>query len=177
MKRKKKTDRVRFSYCLSCGKRTLRVRGKILSCEACGLKFYHNIAAATAAILLNEKGEILFVKRNIRPRKGYLDLPGGFVDAKESLEEGICREIQEELGMRLRRPQYFFSASNPYSYAGITYQVVSAIFIARVGRMRPSFVEEENSAYLFIKAKDIPLSKIAFSSLQKALREYQKKFL
>ena len=65
-------------------------------CKDCGFTYYANVCAATAAFIVNDRGEILVVRRGKEPAKGTLDLPGGFVDMEESEEEGMRREVQEE---------------------------------------------------------------------------------
>ena len=39
------------------------------------------------------------VRRNIEPAKGTLTLPGGFLDADETWQEGATRELLEETGI------------------------------------------------------------------------------
>jgi ADP-ribose pyrophosphatase YjhB (NUDIX family) len=48
------------------------------------------------------KGDmVLVLRRAHRPRVGRLDLPGGFIDAGESIEGAARRELQEETGLRV----------------------------------------------------------------------------
>ena len=53
----------------------------------------HSISAA--AIVLNEKGEILLIKG---PRRGW-EMPGGQVEEGESLKDAAIRETKEECGL------------------------------------------------------------------------------
>lgn len=46
-------------------------------------------------------GHILLIRRGKKPGQGLLALPGGFLDASESLEEGARRELEEETGLAL----------------------------------------------------------------------------
>lgn len=43
--------------------------------------------------------QVLLIKRDDYPDKGKWALPGGFVDIKESLEEGAIRKLREETGI------------------------------------------------------------------------------
>ncbi|MCB8823099.1 NUDIX hydrolase [Microvirga rosea] len=53
-----------------------------------------------AAILKDRK--LLLVQRLKAPEAGHWGLPGGKVDWLEHVEEAVIREVEEELGIRLR---------------------------------------------------------------------------
>ena len=59
---------------------------------------------------------LLVVCRGIEPGKGLLALPGGFLEAHETWQEGAAREVREETGVQLDpatlRP-VTFASSNP----------------------------------------------------------------
>ncbi len=51
-------------------------------------------------LILNERGEILLIKRKNEPYQGAYAIPGGFLDVhKETVEECAIREAKEETGM------------------------------------------------------------------------------
>ncbi len=56
---------------------------------------------AVGAVVLREDGAVLFVRRARPPAIGSWTLPGGKVEAGESLEEAIAREVLEETGLRV----------------------------------------------------------------------------
>ena len=45
---------------------------------------------------------IVFVRRGNEPFRGKLALPGGFVEADETVEEAVVREMREETGLETR---------------------------------------------------------------------------
>lgn len=51
--------------------------------------------------IIEKDGKILLVKRNFPP-KGKLDIPGGYVDKNESLEDAAIREVKEETGFDVK---------------------------------------------------------------------------
>ena len=77
----------KFEYCPRCGSKHFVVHNeKSKLCENCGFVYYANPCSATAAFIINEKNELLVVKRAKEPAKGTLDLPGGFCDMYETAE-------------------------------------------------------------------------------------------
>jgi 8-oxo-dGTP diphosphatase len=57
---------------------------------------FHSIS--TGGVLI-ENDYVLLVQVNYGPNKDLWMIPGGMVDAGESLEEAVVREIQEETGL------------------------------------------------------------------------------
>ena len=55
--------------------------------------------ATVAAIIKNEAGKILLTRRNVEPFKGQWCLPGGHIDANETVETAVVREVKEETGL------------------------------------------------------------------------------
>jgi len=89
-------------YCQECGNKLKDVvEGGIkrMNCESCDKIAYENPIPATAAILFNDAGELLLVKRNVEPKKGSWCLPGGFNEIGETPEECCLRELKEETGL------------------------------------------------------------------------------
>ena len=70
-------------------------------CPKCGHVAFQN-AKPAVGLLLERDGDILFVKRERAPYKGYWDIPGGFLEADEPPEKGAAREAKEETGLRIK---------------------------------------------------------------------------
>lgn len=54
------------------------------------------------AIVFDEWGRILLVKRANPPAQGKWSLPGGRQESNESPQEGVLREVREETGLDVR---------------------------------------------------------------------------
>jgi len=59
---------------------------------------------STAAIVINDKNEILLLNHVLRPNSGW-GFPGGFVEHGEAIEDAIRREANEETGIELENLQ------------------------------------------------------------------------
>ena len=85
----------KFNYCPVCGKNHFEEQDKkSKKCADCGFEYYLNPSSAAAAFIFNDKKELLVLRRKNNPGKGMLDLPGGFADMHETIEETIKREIK-----------------------------------------------------------------------------------
>ena len=59
-----------------------------------------------AGIILDQEGRVLLLKHRFRPGSGW-GMPGGFIAAGEQPEEGLRRELREEIGLELESAQLF----------------------------------------------------------------------
>ncbi|MDJ0751925.1 MAG: NUDIX domain-containing protein [Ardenticatenaceae bacterium] len=88
------------TFCSYCGTRFENVKGYPRRCRQCQKLTFRN--PVPVAVLLvpvhdeNEKVNLLTVRRGIRPGKGELALPGGFLEVDETWQEGAVRELREE---------------------------------------------------------------------------------
>lgn len=55
---------------------------------------------SVAAVITNPAGEILLLDHRIRPTSGW-GFPGGFIEHGEQPEQGLRREIREEVGLEI----------------------------------------------------------------------------
>lgn len=121
-----------MEFCPHCGKKTLEYPyNRHWICSECGFNLYNNVAAAVGLIFYVD-GCVLFEKRAKNPRKGFLALPGGFVDPDESAEQACFRECREEIGIEPVSVKYIGSFPNTYEYADIVYKTCDVFFVAKL---------------------------------------------
>jgi len=94
-----------WKYCPRC-RTALESEAGRASCPACGFVAYANPAPTACALCVNERGQLLLVRRAGEIYHGYWDLPGGFVDEDEHPLDTIRRELREETGLDVE-PQEF----------------------------------------------------------------------
>ncbi|MCL2759433.1 MAG: NUDIX domain-containing protein [Treponema sp.] len=172
-----------FNYCPACASKKITFsEGKLFKCPDCGFVYYHNIAAATGCLIVvpdSSSDRLVFLVRGKEPAIGKLDLPGGFVDIGEGVIEGLCRELEEEIGWTPPEPpEMFASFSNVYEYKGINYNTCDMYFVVRAPGLKPEDLrleEAEISAVRFLKPHEIDFSQFAFPSTANAVKAYLKK--
>lgn len=124
-----------FALCPKCGSKKIAfVDGKKWLCNDCGLDLYCNVAAAVGLIIFDSEKNIIFEVRAKEPRKGFLALPGGFVNPDESAESAALRECREEIGVDIRADdiKYIASFPNTYEYKNFTYKTCDMFFACRI---------------------------------------------
>ncbi len=159
-----------FRYCPVCGSpRFVNNNEKSRRCEDCGFVYYLNPSAATAAFIVNASGNVLVVRRKLEPSKGMLDLPGGFSDIGESLEQGVTREVKEETGLDVERPRFLFSYPNSYLYSGLVEPTMDSFFLCRVPDGVEAHADDDASEAFWARPEDLDASLFAFPSTRNAV--------
>lgn len=57
--------------------------------------------AAVGAVIRNDRGEIVLIRRGQEPRRGEWSIPGGRLEWGESVRDAIVREVREETGLEV----------------------------------------------------------------------------
>lgn len=100
-------------YCGSCGTETIiDKKDMMLICPSCGQMHYPRIAPAII-VTINNNGKLLMAKHSYHKSINYA-LIAGFVEAGESIEEAVKREVKEEVGIEIKNIQYVKSQPWPF---------------------------------------------------------------
>lgn len=164
-----------FAYCPVCGSKHFVVHNfKSKKCEDCGFTYYANPCSATAAFILNEKNELLVVRRAKEPAKGTLDLPGGFCDMGETVEEGMKREIKEETGLDVDVVKYLFSSPNVYQYSGLGVHTLDMDYLVRVQAGVEVHAADDAAECFWIPVDQINPADFGLTSIRNAIIRFLK---
>jgi NAD+ diphosphatase len=104
---------INHRFCGKCGQPTNLVAGeRARRCPTCRTPFYPRIAPAV--IVLVTRGDSMLLGRNANFPEPMFSTLAGFVDAGESLEECVVREVKEEVGVDVKNLRYFGSQPWPF---------------------------------------------------------------
>lgn len=163
----------KFGYCPACGSKHFEIQDeKSKRCGNCGFEYYLNPSAATAAFIINEHDELLVITRKKEPAKGTLDLPGGFADLGETIEEGVVREVLEETGLTVVKADYLFSLPNKYRYSGFDVPTLDAFFRCHVADYSPLEAHDDAADLQWVPLGDLHTELFGLRSIRQALFKY-----
>lgn len=164
----------KYKFCPLCGGKFSQKNEDLLVCSNCSYQFYINPKLTNAGILENEKGEILLVKRKWPPSKGKWDLPGGFLNPGEDMEESLKREIKEELGVDIEEVKYFKSYADLYEYQEVLFPTLGITLTANIKGKHPLRALDDVGDLKYFPKDKIPFDKLAFKGIKQALEDYIK---
>ncbi|MBF0478011.1 MAG: NAD(+) diphosphatase [Candidatus Omnitrophica bacterium] len=103
-----------FSFCGRCASQTVLLPNEHARlCERCQLINYPRISPAIITVVVKDN-QILLARGHKFQDKQMFSVLAGFVEAGESLEDCVKREILEEVGIEVKNVQYFKSQSWPF---------------------------------------------------------------
>jgi NAD+ diphosphatase len=134
-------------FCGRCGTATALSDGdRSRVCPSCGQLHYPRIAPVIMTLVRRDNRILL--ARSARFATGVHSALAGFVEAGETLEEGLAREVREEVGIEIAAPRYFSSQSWPFPHS-----LMIAFFCEHAsGEIRVDGVEIETAAWFSIDA-------------------------
>lgn len=162
---------VAYKFCPICSSKLNFKKENLLVCSKCDFKFYINPSPCNAVIIENENGEIMLVKRKFDPQKSYWDLPGGFIDAYETLEDSVKREIKEELGVDVKVDRIIGVYKDIYVFQNIKVPTIGIVVLAKITKGKIK-VSDDVADYKYFSKKDIFKQKLAFKSMKSGIRDY-----
>lgn len=103
-------------YCGACASPTALISGqRCIQCPACGMSAYPRISPAMMVLIT--KGDAILLARHAASPTNRFSALAGFLEAGESIEEAVHREVYEEVGLKVHRLRYFGSQSWPFPHS------------------------------------------------------------
>ncbi len=160
-----------MNYCSNCGSDQLDFRipegdnRPRYVCDHCHTIHYAN-PKIVAGCLPVWKERVLLCRRAIEPRLGYWNVPSGYLENGETVEEGALREVWEEALARVSIRHMLSLYSIPHI------NQVYVHFLADLEGPDRYGVGDESSEVQLFHESDIPWSEIAFTSSTFSLQCY-----
>ncbi|MBK8563149.1 MAG: NUDIX hydrolase [Saprospiraceae bacterium] len=159
-----------MNYCSNCGAADLRTevpKGDTrprLVCGQCGDIHYRNPKIVAGCLPIWED-KVLLCRRAIEPRAGYWNVPAGFLELGETVEDGAMREVWEEAEakVKIHGLQTVFTFTK---YWHVYLQFVGELVDGKFG------VGEESTESRLFSEEEVPWDEIAFESSRFALHRY-----
>lgn len=136
-----------------------------LVCTGCSFVFYLDPKLAVGAIIRDDGGRVVLVRRAIEPGYGKWVFPGGYVDRGEEVVAAAVREAREETGLDIRLDGLL----DIYSYAGRVPVIVVYTATMTGGCLG---CDDEGLEARFFESGEIPWEELAFRSTREALQKY-----
>jgi len=135
--------------CARCGRPVRRTRGerpRKLRCARCRYLIFDYPRPCAGMIVLRGDTALLLRRAHV-PRKGCLDVPGGFMDANEGIEQAARRELKEETGLTVGRVRTLGFYWDRYYIRGFGwFPTMNFYFLARWRKGEPRADDDAASA-------------------------------
>jgi len=158
----------RFRHCPKCGG-DLKVEEEAPTCQKCKFKFYQNSKPTASAIFANERGQILLLKRAIKPHFGKWDICGGFLKNGEDPIVGLKREVREELGVEVEVGDFLTAIGDHYGNVEDDFYTLNLFYICKLYDNNFQ-LDQENSQARWFSRDEVPWDDLAFDNTTLALK-------
>src|SRR5688572_4711641 len=158
-----------YRFCPKCGGglgAELQEGRERLVCLSCRFVLYVNPRPTTCAVIV-EGDRVMLVRRAVEPKRGYWDLPGGFLEQAEHPAEGLRREVREETGLEIEVLEALGFFLDQYLEPGES--TLNLYFLARVTAGEPEAGSDVAEIRWFHRDALPPWDAIAFPNNRAAL--------
>jgi len=164
-----------FEYCPKCKgplkEELFEGNEKHQVCQDCRFVFYQNSKPTAAALIINDLGQILLLKRAISPSCGKWDMMGGFLKNGEKPIDGLAREAKEELGIDINSSEFFGIYLDRYQNDQVDIFTFNVYYLIMLSDQTIT-LSEENSEYKWFDENNIPWKILAFNQNREVLEDY-----
>ncbi len=124
----------------------------------------------TVDVILQRDSKVLMIRRKNDPFKGYLALPGGFVNEGETVEEAMKREAKEETSLEVEPIEILGVYSDPKRDP--RKHILSTVFVGIIVSGQVS-AKDDAAAIEWMNLEDIENQQMAFDHML-ILGDYKK---
>lgn len=155
-------------FCPQCGSSMERhvVAGEVRNhwfCQGCQTPHYdHPMVVVTCFVACDKR--LLWVQRDLQPKRGFWAIPGGYLEGGETLAAGAARELHEEAGILLPPEQLQL-----YMTGTITF--INQVYVAFRATVDTEFflAGEESQDCGFFAREDCPWDQVAYPEVNETI--------
>jgi mutator protein MutT len=93
------------------------------------------VIPCVGAVIKDDAGRLLLIKRGHEPGKGLWSIPGGRIEPGETDEEAVIREVREETGLAVTVGPLLGSVRRPAGHPGTELDIRDYMAVATGGRL------------------------------------------
>ena len=161
-----------MKFCGECGKRLHVIYEDVhkrFLCKECHITYYENPKPCVTAVIISES-KLLLSKRLIDPGKNKWDFIGGFLEKGEHPEQGLKREVKEELDVDLSAYHYFGIYMDRYGDQDSS--ILNIVYLCKINS-QPKINTKEFSEISWFEISELP-DEFAFDSMSDIIQDYKK---
>lgn len=137
-------------FCSRCGRMMVRSKKeRMLFCDSCGFQVYPTISPSVI-VGVYDGDRLLLTKYKGREHGSYA-LVAGYSEIGESFEQTVCREVKEEVGLKVKNLKFYKSQPWPFSDA-----MLAGFYAELDGDDTITLQEDELSVGIWVNREDIP---------------------
>ena len=111
---------MKFTYCPHCGTKAIQKEigdeGMMQYCPTCEIPLWDMFSTCTICAVVNEFKEVALIRQSYVNTTNYVCV-AGYMKMGESAEDTACREIEEEIGLKVEK--LTLVRSYPYEKKGL----------------------------------------------------------
>ena len=134
-------------------------------CAHCQEAFYdHPMVVVTCFVAFENR--LLWVQRDIEPRRGLWAIPGGYLEGGETLAEGAARELHEEAGILLPPDQL-------QMYMTGTLTFINQVYVGFRATVDTDFClpGRESQDCAFLTREECPWDRVAYPQVNSTIEQ------
>jgi ADP-ribose pyrophosphatase YjhB (NUDIX family) len=160
-----------WRFCPRCAEE-LEIGDGRAHCPWCGFVAYANSAPTASALVTDDGGRLLLVRRAVEPDKGLWDIPGGFLDEAEHPLDALRRELREETGLEVEPGDFVCATIDRYGDGPGAQATLNLVWSARVVGGEPAPADDVAELRWFAPDALPGGDELAFDHVQDVVEEW-----
>jgi 8-oxo-dGTP diphosphatase len=161
-----------WRYCPRCASGLEHARERV-ECPACGFVAHSNSETTVGALVVDDDGRLLLVRRARDPYGGTWDVPGGFLDEAEHPLDALRRELLEETGLEVEPGEFVDARLDRYGGGPDAATTLNLYWAAHVTGGEPAAGDDAAELRWFPGDELPPDDEIGFPNVRKVLRTWR----